>query len=379
MLVATSVVVDVRVMREATALTDAGHHVHVLGRDVPKGGTAGPGVQVSSAPGGAGLRGRGARGSGRGSGLRRAARWVLLPEHRRRTFGRWVREAEWMARKLEFDVVHAHDYTALALGERLSRTRGVPLVYDTHELWSERHRSGRPTPLQDWWQRSRERRLGTRSAVVLTVGEALAERLRAAYHWDHVTVVRNTFPVAPDGPTVPPTRPTGAVYAGRLAAGRDLETVAAASSSTGLSLRLVGPSDPSWLAGFVPHRCRVDPPVASDEVDALLEAGGLALVTLADGWGNHRVALPNKLFQAVSAGVPVIASDVGELARIVRKQGLGVVYRPGDPTSLVAAIEDALLRFPELRESVRRAQGALSWSVDRDRLLDVYRGLGAAP
>lgn len=279
---------------------------------------------------------------------------------------------------LEFDVVHAHDYTALALGDRVARARRVPLVYDTHELWSERHRSGRPTPLEDRWQRARERRVGTRAAVVLTVGEALAERLRDAYRWQHIVVVRNTFPVALDSASAPLTRPVAAVYAGRLAPGRDLETVAAASSSVDLELRLVGPSDPSWIADFVPHLCRVDPAVAADEVDGLLRVGGLALVTLTDGWGNHRVALPNKLFQAVSAGVPVVASDIGELANTVREHGVGVLYRPGDASSLVTAIEDAVRRFPQLQQAVRRAQGALSWGVDRDKLLDVYRGLGAA-
>jgi glycogen(starch) synthase len=378
MLVATPVVTDVRVMREATALAESGHQVRVVGRDIPFGREGGPGVQLLSAPGGAGLRGRRKHRTGRGSYLWRTARWLLLPEHRRRTFGRWAREAERQARGLEFDVVHAHDYTALALGDRLARDRGVPLIYDAHELWSERHRSGRPTPVADWWQRAREQRLGTRAAVVLTVGEALAERLHEVYRWPHVVVVRNTFPVAADSATALPSRPVAAVYAGRLAPGRDLETVAAASSSVDLAIRLVGPSDPEWIAGFVPYRSHVDPAVAADEVDALLRASGLALVTLADGWGNHRVALPNKLFQAVSAGVPVVASDIGELARIVREHGVGVLYRPGDVKSLVAALDEAVLRFTQLRQAVQEAHSALSWSADRDTLLDVYRGLESA-
>ena len=378
MLVATSVIGDVRVTREAIALAEAGHHVQVLGRDVPVAGTVGAGVELFSATGGAGLRRPGPRKVGQGPALQRAARWLLLPEHRRRTFGRWARGAERLADELDFDVVHAHDYTALALGDRVARARGVRLVYDTHELWSERHRSGRPTPIEDRWQRAREQRLGARAAVVLTVGEALGDRLRDAYQWQHVAVVRNTFPLPSASASAPPSTPVAAVYAGRLGPGRDLETVAAASASVELALRLVGPADPSWIARFVPRHCHVGPAVAADEVDGLLRVGGLALVTLTDGWGNHRVALPNKLFQAVSAGVPVVASDIGELARTVREHGVGVLYRSGDARSLVAAIEDAVLRYPQLQQAVQRAQGALSWSVDRDRLLGVYRDLEAA-
>jgi len=348
--------------------------VHVLGRDVPADGLVEPGVWLWSASGGDGLRGRVSRAPGKRPALRRAVRWLLLPEHRRRTFNQWARRARRVAEEIDFDVVHAHDYTALPLGHGLARDRNVPLVYDAHELWSERHRSGRPTPLGDRWQRARERRLGTRSYVVLTVGEALAGRLHAAYGWRHVAVVRNTFPIS-DGDQGPLFRPSSLVYAGRLAAGRDLETVAMASMTAGVALRLIGPSDASWVATFNPGRCQVGPPVAPNEVNGLLKASGLALVTLSDAWGNHHVALPNKLFQAVAAGVPVVASDVGELARTVREHGLGVLYRPGDPQSLVAAIEEALARFPDLVCAVRLAQDTLSWSCDSATLLQVYQGL----
>lgn len=378
MLVATAVTSDARVLREAGALVESGHQVHVVGKDVPGDAQSLPGMTLSSAPGGRGL------GGGRASASaplprrwKQAARWMLLPEHRAITFSRWAAGAARIAANLDYDVVHAHDFTTLRLGWRLAARRRVPLVYDTHELWAERRRSGRPTPVRHWWERRLEKILGGRAAVVLTVGDALASRLRSGYGWEHVAVVRNTFPTTPVRCDEPLARPASAVYAGRLGAGRDLHTVAAASPSLSLPVRLIGPADLTWSDRFDPGRCKVQPPVAIGLVDAELRSAGLALVTLEPSCDNHLVALPNKLFHAMSAGVPVVATDVGELARTVREHGVGVLYQAGDAHSLVAAIDEAVERYPDLVEAVEAARPVLSWDHDRASLLRAYAGLGS--
>jgi glycosyltransferase involved in cell wall biosynthesis len=114
-------------------------------------------------------------------------------------------------------------------------------------------------------------------------------------------------------------------------------------------------------------------------VDAVLANAGLALVTHSDRWVNHRLALPNKLFHAVRAGVPVVATDVGELARTVREHDLGELYRPGDAEDLVRAIGRAIERYPELQTKVRDAAAALSWDTDGEVLRASYAGLLAPP
>ncbi len=376
MLVATGVVGDVRVLREATGLVQDGHRVHIIGKDVPPDASVPQGITVSGATGGPGLRRRPVPPSARRSIPTRAARWLLLPEHRNLSFRRWARETELAARRLRYDVVHAHDFTALAVGDRLARQRGVPLVYDAHEWWSERRRAGRPTPWQRRREQAQEGRLGHRAAAVLTVGQALADQFGVAYGWPHITVVRNTFPALPVVGGRPAARPVAAVYAGRLGAGRDLDTVSAASTRTSLPIRLLGPVEPGWAPHFQPGCCLIAPPVAPAEVGSVLRTAGLSLVTLDNRWRNHEIALPNKLFQAVQAGVPVIASDVGELGRTVHQYGIGELYRVGRVRSLLAALDRALTNYPELVGAVEHAADDLSWASDQRALLRVYRNLG---
>jgi len=374
MLVWTGVSTDTRVLREARTLVDAGYSVHIIGRAVPSNFVAPQGISVSSVGTPPAAQGR----TRELNAVERAARWLLLPEHVGRRLAGWQRAALVEARGHEADVVHSHDFSALPVAAALAQEWGVPLVYDSHELWSGRPRVGRPTP---WRARRHERlesTLGDRAQIVLTVGEGVAAALRDRYGWQDVRVVRNTFPrtQARDQRQGPPT---GAVYAGRIAPYRELEVIARASRSTDLPITLIGPADAQFVARFDPGRAKIQDSLPADEVDAVLADAGLALVTHSDRWVNHRLALPNKLFHAVRAGVPIVATDVGELARIMREHDLGELYRPGDADDMVRAINRAVGRYEELQGRVRDAAGALSWEVDGRALVDAYATLRPSP
>lgn len=379
MLVITTVATDTRVVREAATLAEAGHKVHIIGRCVPDEWAPPPGVTVSSV-GAVSMFQRAGAPVGAGRRLPphlRVARWILLPQHRASAFAAWARAARIDAGARHFDIVHAHDFNTLELGAELARDHGVPLVYDTHELWTGRPRVGRPTPVLAAHDAKVEGQLGCRAAAVITVGSGVADALRRRYGWSHVTVVRNTFPAGTVAGDVPvPAVPTGAVYAGRIAPFREIETIVRAARTLGdFRTTLVGPSDETYLAALDRGPVQVLSTLPVDDVDALLRRSGLALVTHSDRWENHRLAMPNKLFHAVRAGVPVVATDVDELARVVREHDLGTLYRPGDPASLAAAINEARARYADLVVSVRAAEQLLSWEHDAKVLLDLYETL----
>jgi glycogen(starch) synthase len=365
---------DSRILREASTLAACGHQIHIIGRDIPAEFVPPPGVTVASV------------GRSRGyAPLRqphrrilpiRAIRWLLLPEHRRAVERAWVEHARELARAASPppEVVHAHDFNTLPLAAELAQRYGARLVYDAHELWSGRPRIGRPTPVRNARERRLEMKLGNQAAAVLTVGDGVAGALRDDYGWTHVHVVRNTFERrVGEAPAL--ARPAGAVYAGRLAPYRELEVIAAASRQLEIPVTLVGPADSTWLADFDPGAATVNPPTSLEGVDRLLAEAGLALITHSDRWRNHRLALPNKLFHAVRVGVPVVATDVGELAKTVRQYGLGRLYRAGDHHDLVHAVHSAIADYSMYRASVADAMSALTWRRDEAVLLDVYAGL----
>lgn len=361
---------DIRVRREAETLTRAGHEVTVIcldGADHSSKGVTVLGVGI--VPGLTASRSR-----KRGPAYR-AARWMLLPYHRRlsnRQFSGSVRETV-EKRDLTADIIHAHDFPALPVARSLADKMAAGLVYDAHEFWPGMLRQGRPTPLQAYLDERREMTLARTADASITISEAAAEVLTRRYGLERVTVVRNTFPVKPGlrGPEI--TR--GAVYAGRISNGRDLDTVFGAEvwqKTPSFQLHLMGAPDGSV---GIPPFALLHPPSDLDEVDRLLTEVGIGLVPLSSGWLNHAVALPNKLFQAVSVGVPVVAADLPEISKLVRHHRLGTLFTPGSPDSFGRAIKKVRQHYEDFTIGVREAQPDLDWSVDASRLNAVYQSL----
>lgn len=376
MLVWTGVATDARVLREARTLAADGHTVHIIGRAVPAGFNPGHGITVASVGQAPAAEGRGRR----LSAPERAVRWALLPQHRQRRLGQWQVQAGELAREgaratARPDVIHIHDFTALSPGVELAREWSVPFIYDTHEYWVGRPVEGRPAPLALRAEARRQGELVASAAAVITVGDGVAKALRRDHpDWPTISVVRNTFPAGDTSGVSSPA--TGLVYAGRLARDRELEVVAAASTQLDLPVTIMGPGDAEWIESFDPGAASVEPSAGHDVVESRLRTAGAALVTHSDRWENHRLAMPNKLFHAVSIGVPVVATDVGELGALVRAHGVGTLYLPGSVEGLVAAVGELQRNHPAYLRAVVGARDELTWQRDATTLLDLYRAIG---
>lgn len=377
MLVATSVATDTRVLREARSLVSDGHEVMIIGKDVPEGFTFEK-IKIYSVGAGTGLRKSSDSLSKRELPVHlRLIRWLLLPQHREKAFAKWRENAYEISKDLKFDVVHVHDFNALELGYKLHTERKVKFVYDSHEWWLGRQRQYRPTPFLDRREAQLEQLWGAQADTVITVGDSIADLFRTERGFKNVKVVRNSFPASEAGKVTSP--PTGAVYAGRIDAYRELETSIEAAKKLKLKIIWMGEHQNAWATKNLPLAksagIEVQDAKTISEVTKEMQSAGLALVTHSNKFESHRLAMPNKLFHAVHAGVPVIATDVTELAKIVTKYDLGELYKPGDAKSFVVAVNRAIARHGELIRNVKSAQSSLSWPRDETVLLEIYANL----
>ena len=377
MLVATSVATDTRVLREARALIADGHEVTIIGKDVPQGFTFEK-LKIYSVGAGSGLRKSDESLSKKKLAPHmKLARWILLPQHREKAFAKWRANAYEISKGLNFDVVHVHDFNALELGYKLHIERKVKFVYDSHEWWLGRQRQYRPTPKIDKKEAELERLWGSQAAAVITVGDSIAELFRTQRGFKNVKVVRNSFPLGEVATVTSP--PKGIIYAGRIDAYRELETIMAAAKDISLKVTWMGEHQNAWATKQLPNAeslgIEVQQAKTIAEVTKDMQSAGLAFVTHSNKFESHRLAMPNKLFHAVHAGVPVIATNVSELAAVVTKYDLGELYQPGNSKSMVVAINRAIARHGELIKNVAAAQSALSWPRDEAVLLEIYASL----
>ena len=275
------------------------------------------------------------------------------------------------------DLYHVHDPELLpaALWLRLRSRR--PVVYDVHEYLGETVRTKQwlPAPIRRPLAvivSRLERAAGARCDAVIGVNEDLAARFALAGA-PRVQAVTNA-PWADDFPVPTPCADPVVLYVGGLAPLRGLEvmrTAAALLEAPGARVILAGPGDPGEMPSAVTWLGVVD----HSDVPGLLADAAVAWIPL-QVHGNYARAVPTKLIEAMAAGRPVVASDFGRMAAIVRRSECGILVPANDPAAHAAAI-DRLFGDPELARRMgdagRRAfENGLSFETQADRLTCLY-------
>lgn len=255
-------------------------------------------------------------------------------------------------------VYHASDlYTLPALSSAARRT-GAATVFDSRELYPDTPAVAHRPLVRAVW-RAVERLYVPRATAVLTVADALADTLALRYGIARPLVLHNAAP-AHDGPPedlraragLPPTAKV-VLHTGALRDGRGLLDLVSAMALVqarvpAAALVLLGADGGMETAlraraGTLGVRLAVVPPVPPAEVPAFAAAADVAAVTLEPTCLNLRLALPNKLFEALAGGVPLVVTDTPGLRGVVEAHGVGLVVPPGD----VPALADALARVME--------------------------------
>jgi glycosyltransferase involved in cell wall biosynthesis len=135
-------------------------------------------------------------------------------------------------------------------------------------------------------------------------------------------------------------------------------------------------------AAELPHADRVYFPggVAPADILPLIASADISAMPVQGDTLNHRLNTPTKLFDAMGAGVPVVASDLPGMAPIVRETGCGELCDPDAPSDIARAIRAILDAPPDRRNGYRdaclaAARGPYAWERQAAALLELYAGL----
>ncbi len=124
------------------------------------------------------------------------------------------------------------------------------------------------------------------------------------------------------------------------------------------------------------QRVRFVPTVPLAELPRYTASADIGVQPIENTCLNHYTTDSNKLFEYVQAGLPVVASDLPEIRRIVRQHDLGLLVPAGDSEALADALRrmvaDVRLRQHHAQRA-RAAAAALSWEVQEHLLIDMYR------
>ena len=369
---------DSRVEKEARTLVGAGHRVSIVA-------DAGPGLPTHE------IRD--------GSEVHRVARRGPPIPGLRFVIHEWR-----LARRLRAlhpTVLHAHDTNALVPVGLTARRLGLPFIYDAHDLWLGRPRRERGRlyfQLSQLYYRLVERRFVPRAAATLTVSPPIVGHLRRVYRLPVVHLVPN-YPEAgapparrelrdlPGGEEIDSAKPI-VLYLGGLMAGRGLEQlVDAIALVPEAQLVLLGDGVEQGRlrerAAASGASVLVVPPVPPDLVEAYAASAAVGVSPIVPSCLNYRYSLPNKLFQYMAAGIPVVASAFRQVREIVEGSGSGIVVDTTRPDAIARGIRTVLADPAEAAAMGARGKEAVvdrfNWEASAIVLRDVYQQLDGDP
>ena len=299
------------------------------------------------------------------------------------------------------DVYHGHDLTGLPAAVRARDRNGGAVIYDSHESFMD---SGSNVHRPGWAKRILrrfERRQAKHAAALVTVNRSLGELIGKRLGLQRVVVVHNT-PARWDAPldrpnlirdaTGIPTDAPIALYHGAFSPHRGLEELAEAILQPGmeevhavflgygtLEADLRAMSGDTRFGG----RLHVLDAVPPDVLPWWVASADVGVMPIQASTLNHRLSSPNKLFESLATGLPVVVSDFKEMRRIVLDDPdgpLGAVCDPSDPVSVAVAIRSILDLPPgeqdALRERcLRAAHERWNWETESARLVALYEDL----
>ena len=375
---------DVRTEKIALALTEAGHHVTIVARNRAWKDT---------------------REILKEGAVRRMNPWRVIG---RKADGllsfpaffnpRWVNLMTSTCREVRADLIIVRDIpltpTALWAGRRL----GIPVLLDMAEnypammraLWDTGRHSVLDYAVRNPSLTARVERMSVRHVDhVIVVVEESAERVKTlGVPVDRITVVSNTPPLDRLGTytdrQMAQRSDIEVVYMGNLEVVRGLvesmDAIAILKArGRHVRLRVIGRGRDEAVI----RQRAADQGLTDRDVEFLgyveSHADALRIVSQSDvGLMPHRrndswnTTIPNKMFDYMAAGIPVVSSDADPCARILRATGAGCVFPSGNAVGIADAITDAAA--PGARDSLGMAGRAAiretyNWEHDTRVLL----------
>jgi glycosyltransferase involved in cell wall biosynthesis len=288
--------------------------------------------------------------------------------------------------KSQPDIVHAHDVNTLPTGWLVSVLTRSPLIYDAHEISTDREGYASFRSIVGWV----EKHLMPRAAASITTTDTRAKFFARAYGVPRPLVlqnrpryesversqrIRNELNLQETWPIV--------LYQGGLQQGRGLERLveAAAQVSNSYFVFIGGGRIESVLKELahslgLENRVYFIPTVSLADLPSYTASADIGVQPIENTCLNHLSTDSNKLFEYMMAGLPVVASSLPEIRTLVSEHELGLLVEPGSISELAFAI-CRLVGNDDLRHKFEKnaaiASQHLNWDEQEGALLSLYK------
>ncbi|MEN9347071.1 MAG: hypothetical protein RLZZ77_582 [Bacteroidota bacterium] len=285
------------------------------------------------------------------------------------------------------DVWHCNDFEAFLVGALAKMTRPkLKLVYDAHEY--ERERLG-----QSKWV-SKFVALGERlfirwTEIVITVGPSIKKEYERLYAISNVFLVRNTPHARPKEKHDVFRQKLGLrvdqkifLYQGVINSGRGIEVLVEAfekRTSDNAVLVVMGYGTKAQLVMDAAQKSKIiyyHPAVPYEEIITYSSSADVGLNTPQNHCLSYYYCLPNKLFEYIQAGIPILSNNLPDCRALIESYGIGEVIDPYTADGVNAAVDMMLSAdFTAYHRGLDKAASELHWDKEVEALYAAYQSV----
>lgn len=320
---------------------------------------------------------------------------VLLLSYR---FYNWHAIARLLERTIEpggYDIVHSHDIVGLIAANRLKQKYPhIHLIWDAHEIYEQQGQSSR---LHRVFLRSLLRRNTRNVDAFITINESIKTFYQENYSLPPALVVMNATVYAggveDDGRLRKATHLREGrkilLFQGGFTQHRGIPQLmeAARNLPQPWSIVMMGwgkvegelralASELEKIHGSENAPLAVLPPASQEELAGWTAGATLGIIPYEDVGLNHLYCTPNKLWEYPNAGVPILATSLVEMEKMIRDWGTGFLlpraFTGNDIVQCLSQISEAELQ--EKRIKCAEFSERLSWQEFENNLLKAYDG-----
>lgn len=287
----------------------------------------------------------------------------------------------------KYDILVSNDLDTLLPNYLVAKLKHLPLVYDSHEYFK-----GVPEiqnrPFVKWFWTTLEKSIFPRLKYVITVSNSIAIQYENEYGVRPVTIRncskstaeisgyrRDELGISKDHLLL--------IFQG---AGINIdrggeELIKAIHLTENVSLLVIGSGDllevmkRSVKELNISDRVKFIPKLPREQLIKYTKSADAGLSLDKDNNPNYRFSLPNKLFDYLSSGIPVIVSNLPEVSAIVKENGCGLIISNVTPENISAAISE-IRDNPEKRFEFKRKAGAvaelINWEIESEKVKELY-------
>jgi glycosyltransferase involved in cell wall biosynthesis len=281
----------------------------------------------------------------------------------------------------------SNDLDTLLPNYLVSFLRRIPLVYDTHEFFTGVPELTSRPGVRRVWERI-EKWIFPKLKYVITVNNSISGLYKDLYGKELI-VIRNVPPkrdIADQRSRkelgLPEDKPIILLQGAWINADRGgEEAVDAMAFLDHVLLLIIGAGDViDVLKEKAKHpslSCKVMfiPRLPFEQLFNYTVHADIGLTLDKDTNINYRFSLPNKLFDYIQAGVPVLASSLKEICAIIEKYSVGECIATHAPEHIALRIQHMLAdknKLQQYRENCLKAREELCWEVEKEKLAEVY-------